>query len=68
MKHCLLTFSHQTYQLTWSKKLLPKLKYSVGYVANIDAVSLGPYTVRTPPLKSMIASEADAEEIIYGKH
>lgn len=45
--------------LTWSRKLLPKDIYSDGYVANIDAVSLGPYTVKTPPLKSMIASRTD---------
>lgn len=46
------------YPPTWSRKLLPKLRYSVGYVANIEAVSFGPYTVSTPPLKSIIASES----------
>lgn len=42
--------------LTWSRKLLPKDTYSEGYVANMDAVSFGPYTVNTPPLNSIIAS------------
>ncbi len=48
--------------LTWSRKLLPKVRYAEGYVANMDAVSFGPYTVNTPPLKSIIASETETEE------
>lgn len=49
--------------LTWSRKLLPKVMYSEGYVANMDAVSFGPYAVNTPPLNSIIASETEREEL-----
>lgn len=30
-------------------------------MANIDAVSFGPYTVKSPPLKSIIASKIETE-------
>ncbi len=30
-------------------------------MANIDAVSFGPYTVKTPSLKLIIASETETE-------
>lgn len=63
-KNCCCSASssfQQCSQLTWSRKLLPKVKYSVGYVANIDAVSFGPYTVSTPPLNSIIASDMETQ-------
>lgn len=33
-------------------------------MANIDAVSFGPYTVSTPPLKFIIASETEISELV----
>lgn len=52
------------WQQTWSRKLLPSVMYSEGYVANIDAVSFGPNTVNTPPLYCIIASKTGTEVMI----